>query len=249
MKNCVPSIKNPMKAAIPLILTFAVLSAPLASAALVVTNGDFETNPPTSGGYTGTATGWFTTGGTGGQIVAIFPGSFTGTSNTGSAKGAMESTGGYFYQSLGTYSGESSLQIQLDLFQQKARECGNLRFSIFAGTPNTAAANGVDIFASKVAAAGLTQLGSTITIADQFPGAVGTAYQSLNYNAGTIDLSGATVGQSIWLYIDSTTANASGGTEPWFDNVQVLTTVPEPGAWMSLLGGCGVLMGLRRRRY
>jgi hypothetical protein len=29
----------------------------------------------------------------------------------------------------------------------------------------------------------------------------------------------------------------------------ILTQVPEPGAWVSMLGGCGVLMGLRRRRY
>jgi autotransporter-associated beta strand protein len=28
-----------------------------------------------------------------------------------------------------------------------------------------------------------------------------------------------------------------------------LVAVPEPGAWVSLLGGCGVLLGLRRRRY
>jgi autotransporter-associated beta strand protein len=27
-----------------------------------------------------------------------------------------------------------------------------------------------------------------------------------------------------------------------------VTAVPEPGAWVSLLGGCGVLLGLRRRR-
>jgi hypothetical protein len=27
-----------------------------------------------------------------------------------------------------------------------------------------------------------------------------------------------------------------------------IQSVPEPGAWMSLLGGCGVLLGLRRRR-
>jgi autotransporter-associated beta strand protein len=29
----------------------------------------------------------------------------------------------------------------------------------------------------------------------------------------------------------------------------LLTVVPEPGAWVSLLGGCGVLLGLRRRRH
>jgi hypothetical protein len=29
----------------------------------------------------------------------------------------------------------------------------------------------------------------------------------------------------------------------------MMNAVPEPGAWASLLGGCGVLMGLRRRRY
>jgi hypothetical protein len=28
----------------------------------------------------------------------------------------------------------------------------------------------------------------------------------------------------------------------------LITAVPEPGAWVSLLGGCGVLVGLRRRR-
>jgi hypothetical protein len=50
----------------------------------------------------------------------------------------------------------------------------------------------------------------------------------------------------------------SGGETRSYDNIAVTTTqqealdlisaVPEPGAWMSLLGGCGVLMGLRRRR-
>jgi hypothetical protein len=32
-------------------------------------------------------------------------------------------------------------------------------------------------------------------------------------------------------------------------NALVLQMVPEPGAWVSLVGGCGVLLGLRRRRY
>jgi hypothetical protein len=38
-------------------------------------------------------------------------------------------------------------------------------------------------------------------------------------------------------------------TNPSFANgVLTYTAVPEPGAWVSLLGGCGILMGLRRRR-
>jgi hypothetical protein len=32
-------------------------------------------------------------------------------------------------------------------------------------------------------------------------------------------------------------------------NAMQLRAVPEPGAWVSLLGGCGVLLGLRRRRH
>jgi hypothetical protein len=38
-----------------------------------------------------------------------------------------------------------------------------------------------------------------------------------------------------------------GGNGTSWDNFSV-TVVPEPGAWVSLLGGCGVLLGLRRRR-
>jgi hypothetical protein len=46
------------------------------------------------------------------------------------------------------------------------------------------------------------------------------------------------------------------GFAPGIYSAQLLSTgelvalVPEPGAWVSLLGGCGVLLGLhRRRRY
>jgi hypothetical protein len=43
--------------------------------------------------------------------------------------------------------------------------------------------------------------------------------------------------------------DTGGGNNNAYVNAYQLRAVPEPGAWASLLGGCGVLLGLRRRRY
>jgi hypothetical protein len=53
---------------------------------------------------------------------------------------------------------------------------------------------------------------------------------------------------------DATTQHLSWEANQYgaaFNMIQIrdITAVPEPGAWVSLLGGCGVLLGLRRRRY
>jgi hypothetical protein len=55
---------------------------------------------------------------------------------------------------------------------------------------------------------------------------------------------------SHYLFLFFNQAGAGGGPEAAIDNVAAtLVTVPEPSAWLSLLGGCGVLLGLRRRRH
>jgi autotransporter-associated beta strand protein len=93
-------------------------------------------------------------------------------------------------------------------------------------------------------------------------------------NSGTFDLSvgspvldlngkitGLTDGETINLF--STTGTITGNFSniigydtahytASFNNINgqlLFTAVPEPGAWVSLLGGCAVLLGLRRRRY
>jgi autotransporter-associated beta strand protein len=62
--------------------------------------------------------------------------------------------------------------------------------------------------------------------------------------AGTFAVPGFTnMGGNLWQ------ESAKGVTYQFSQTTGMLTVVPEPGAWVSLLGGCGVLLGLRRRRY
>jgi autotransporter-associated beta strand protein len=60
---------------------------------------------------------------------------------------------------------------------------------------------------------------------------------------GTFAVPGFTnMGGNLWQ------ESANGATYQFSQATGSLTVVPEPGAWMSLLGGSGVLLGLRRRR-
>jgi hypothetical protein len=66
----------------------------------------------------------------------------------------------------------------------------------------------------------------------------------------SIDLTGIPDSTSVFFRIAEGTdlnSGATGNLGQFFQNIQ-LTTVPEPGAWVSLLGGMGILMGLCRRR-
>jgi hypothetical protein len=71
----------------------------------------------------------------------------------------------------------------------------------------------------------------------------GSINYAQNYNVLSGFVSGSVSNLSFTNY-DTTNYQASLGT----NGVLAFTPVPEPGAWMSLLGGCGVLLGLRRRR-
>jgi hypothetical protein len=81
----------------------------------------------------------------------------------------------------------------------------------------------------------------------------GISFTSPIVTGYTINNSDATIGA---LRLEANTA--SGGEIRSYDNIAVTTTqqealnlisaVPEPGSAAALLGGCGVLLGLRRRR-
>src|SRR5262249_24744178 len=58
-----------------------------------------------------------------------------------------------------------------------------------------------------------------------------------------------TLGANQWqINYNDTTGGSNFAADQTGSKYVTLTVVPEPGAWMSLLGGCGVLVGLRRRR-
>jgi autotransporter-associated beta strand protein len=72
-------------------------------------------------------------------------------------------------------------------------------------------------------------------------GSTSGAYTGLTTDGSGVITAGLSIGTGLTAFPGSN-LQVSG-------NKIVLNVVPEPGAWMSLLGGCGMLLGLRRRRH
>jgi hypothetical protein len=146
---------------------------------------------------------------------------------------------GYVYQSIGTYSGESSLTLQCDsLFRDiivppriPSTSLGQCTFSIWDLPISTAGVNGTDV----AGLAGAKQLAS-FSFDASAQTYTGDTYTFLH----TYSLLGATVGDNIWLDITK-----NGGPEVLLDNLQV---VPEPAS-ATLVGlAAASLMMFRRRK-
>ena len=137
---------------------------------------------------------------------------------------------------------------------------GNLTIAsggIFAAEVNTVATPGSPVAGTeydRVSVAGTVNLtASTLSLSGTYAGANGsdTFYLILNdgTDAVTGTFSGLAEGASVNIgaqYFNITyTANGDLGS---IGNDVALTAVPEPGAAVSLLGGLGLLLGIRRRR-
>jgi hypothetical protein len=154
---------------------------------------------------------------------------------------------GYVYQSLGTVTAADialgSMQIKSDFAQKSDGSTNDAKFDVFVGN-FFVGGNGTDILT-----AGLTSLGSfTLNAAAQgLTQAGGDNSRTLGATVGTVSLAGLNVGDAVWLRIGESRANTFSGGDLIIDNVLV-NVVPEPSAVISLVGGVGMLLGLRRRR-
>jgi autotransporter-associated beta strand protein len=162
-----------------------------------------------------------------------------GTMNIGSGKTISISTTLAPGFSLGVATGELDFTGNLSLASTTATTM-ELAGTVTAGTDY-----------DYIKSTGSLALAGTLNIA-----AVGSydLNQPGTYNlfqAGSYsgDFSSVNVGGIALTPTGSLWNGVSGATTYQFnDTTGVLTVVPEPGAWVSLLGGCGVLLGLRRRR-
>ncbi len=240
----------------------SMASAPMARAAVAITNGDFEdvtgfvaAEGDAANGTSAVITGWYsvTTGGFfentwhdtrdndvptdgasgyAGQGASAFSG-IAGNGTTGL-------NGSWIYQGIGTAElSLTALAVQLDWGDFQGipgglRDLG-LTVSLFEGDGTFVAANNIDVNG----AAGSTLLSSfSLTL----PATDGPSKLSIG-DGGVLSLA-AYQGGELFLRIN----NWEAGTEdPWLqvDNVSIVP-VPEPS--IALLGGLGVLGLLRRRR-
>jgi hypothetical protein len=191
-------------------------------AALTVTGGDFGTTPVS--GDVLDVPGWFessTAGYNYNEYTTAHPEHFS--VNKG-RKLALDGGGaaGYLYQSLGAYGGESSLTITCDsLFRDgilparvPATSLGQVTFSVWDLPGSTVGVDGTSLSALT----GAVQLDSFLFDASAQTYA-GDTFTFLH----TYNISGATLGNNIWL--DITKVPAPGLSEVILDNVNV---VPEP---------------------
>jgi hypothetical protein len=145
------------------------------------------------------------------------------------------------YQAIGTFSGNATYTFTSFTVSQRSNFAFvGVTVSLYAG--NVTGANG-----STLSGLGATLLDSfTITKATAF----GVSNAALNYNVpeftlGTNDLVTPSIGQTLWLRI-----NSNGIGQHLVDNLSAtVTPVPEPASFATLLG-LGALAGtaLRRRR-
>lgn len=236
-------------------ITLAALlatAATSASAALSVSNGDFETG---GGNNINNVTGWFekTTGGfwegawqtNNGAVtpnasnVVVFS-SFQADDFGMPAANAND--GSFLYQSIGTADGATSLQVNFD-FGAPNDDPGGRALGVTVGIY---AYDGVGAFTAGDDIDVRGGAGITLLDSESFTLTSTGVDGLISSVSSTLDLSGAG-SQQIFLRFNGYTA---GGTESWpvIDNVAI-TAVPEPGSFAALAGGIAVAaVALRRRR-
>ena len=221
-----------MKHSSQFIGTFGVLGllAGPANAAIVVTNGDFESPDIAVSAQIQDVPDWFDSAG---NFTSWHRGESTDEQENGTQLLAMGTTDAWVYQSLGTmdFAG-GSLNWSLDKGRfADGNGSGALTVRFYSGSTGGA---GEDV---EINTLGLSQIGGDITLAAIGTDASGTGVVTEN---GSVDLTGLTAGTEIWIELSI----SNSGFAP-FDNIAV-SHVPEPGS-LALLGLGGFAM-LRRRR-
>lgn len=204
-----------------------------ASAAIMVTNGDFESPNISAGDQIQDVPDWFDSTG---DFTSWHRGESTDPQENGTQMLALGPGSGdaYAYQSLGTLDFDGgSLDWSLDQTRfADGNASAGLIVRFYAG-------NAVGADGTAIGTLGLTQIGSDAVIAafGSDPAGTGSATQ-----IGSVDLTGLTAGTQVWIELEGT---GDGGFAP-FDNV-VVSQVPEPSS-LALLGLGGLCMMKRRRR-
>lgn len=221
-----------------------------ASAAVSITNGDFNTGASPGGGVNQDVGSWFErTNGAPNLIYTeyTYNGADVGAGGTnyvlglGMGSGPLVSTIGYIYQNIGTFdAGTTGFTLNFTGIRRGTATTGiagsftGVNATIYVGT-GFAGVDGTDIASSSLASFGSgSQAASVIST----PGAFGSAAYSFTISNNTDSFN---TGDDVWIRLERGTS----GQEAFLDNLTV-TAVPEPSA--ALLGGLGMLALLRRRR-
>ncbi|MGB1258969.1 MAG: PEP-CTERM sorting domain-containing protein [Akkermansiaceae bacterium] len=173
------------------------------------------------------------------NIANISHSAFTGQFNlTGTSAPThtlnLTNTSGFIYFDLGTYNGETSLEVMADLFERSTN--GNYTIGVELHRRNgfTAAQE------TDVASTG-TLLGDLDLAATSFGGVGNQPFQTVSNNIDLTALS-LTTGDQLYLKF----SNSEGATQAVIDNINV-SAVPEPSS-AALLGLGGLALILRRRK-
>lgn len=238
-----------MKPTSSLAAAFLASAVPSQAALTAILNGDFETdvtyNLTAAAGLNADSTaggGWFESSTSGfNDFIAntSAPGFDSELHDNGNALFLVSSTN-YIYQSLGTVGSETAATFTFDALE---RRNGNNKYTVtielFAST-TFVGANGTDVKgAAGVAALGLGSYNYT-----SGDGTTTTNNDQDGVQIANLSLTGANVGDQIWVRIS--TPRPSGDATTQIDNLSV-TYVPEPSSAL-LLGLAGMAVALRRRR-
>jgi hypothetical protein len=229
------------------------------NAALLLRNGDFDSDPDLGGSDDSVAapTFWYT-----GSTVPQSWNDFRfgndgngGWNNNGIALG-QDFLGpnfdpgpevGYFYTSLGTYAGEISALLQGFGYNRVNRNAaGSFEVSFYYTPAGTfAGADGVDVSASGVLLSSQTVDISALT--------GNTPRSQLFSLSATLAASGINPGDEVWLHIGDgpDDGNLSTFDEPIIDNLSLTVVIPEPSSVaLALMGGSlALVIAVVRRRH
>lgn len=231
--------------------------ASTANAALVLRNGNFDNDPDLGGNYdeVNAPSSWYTGStvlqswndfrfGNDGNGVWINNGIALGQDYLGPNFDPQPETG-YFYTSLGLYSGEIGVSLAgFGYNRVNGNQAGSFEVAFYYSSfADFVGADGSDVANSPTS----TLLGRTTV---DISSITGTAGKSRPFTAtATFAGSGIHVGDEIWLRIGDGPDDGNLNTfdEPIIDNLN-LAVVPEPSTiTLGLLGGAALLMGALRR--